>query len=304
MDMARSRKEMGSVYTTEIYIIWGGFRRRKCFVLPCIRSREENTMIYSASRRTDMPAFFPDAIVDRVRRSRKLEAIVLWTKDIRNLVRHLGLSWVVRSVPAVVQFTVTGLAGSVWEPRAPCLSEQLGELSEVAAILPRGAIRWRFDPILPGPDVPERFRRVKGGLETALGGLDGVTVSFPDPYRLAVARAGRAGLVWPRAAPAEKRDIVAMMAAEFPRPDGMEESRWRPVRLCCEPELLVLPGVGRARCIDGALFEKLYGLPLGNLEKDAGQRMACGCVKSTDIGSYAMRCPHRCLYCYARPEEG
>lgn len=249
-----------------------------------------------------MPAFFPDAIVDRVRRARKLEAIVFWTKDVRNLARHPELSRAARDVPAVVQFTVTGLAGGVWEPRVPRLSGQLGDLADLASRLPRGAIRWRFDPVMPGPDLGERFSRVKEELETALGALDDVIVSFPDPYRLAVGRAGKAGLSWPKPALAERRNILASMIAAFPRTAPDADGIRRPVKLCCEPDLLDLPGVGRASCIDGGLFERLYGLPLGGLEKDAGQRLACGCVKSTDIGSYAMRCPHRCLYCYANPE--
>lgn len=255
-------------------------------------------MIYSASRRTDMPAFFPDAIVDKVRRSRKLEAIVLWTKDIRNIIRHEGLARVITEVPCVVQYTVTGLAGSAWEPRVPALAEQLPELTELARRLPRGAVRWRFDPIFPGPDLRERFRRCKEMLENTLGDLEEVIVSFPDPYRHAVARAREAGHSWPAATRREKEEILAFMAGEFAGSEKAEAAV-TPVKLCCEPELEAVPGTGKASCIDGALFARLYGLPLDSLEKDPGQRLACGCVKSTDIGSYAMRCPHRCLYCYA-----
>lgn len=251
-------------------------------------------MIYLASRRTDMTAFFPDQLADRVQRSRKLEAIVLWTKDVRNLVRHPRLREVIARVPAVVQYTVTGLAGSVWEPRVPPLAARMDELRELAGMLPPGAVRWRFDPVVPRFDLEKRFAGVKAELESALGELDGVIVSFPDPYRHAVARAAAAGLEWPVVPPAARRETIAMMVDAFggPRPGG-------PVRLCCEPGLLELPGVAMARCVDGALFERLYGLPLGGLEKDSGQRAACGCVRSTDIGSYDMVCPHRCLYCYA-----
>lgn len=258
-------------------------------------------MIYSASRRTDMPAHFPDAIVERVDRSRKLEAIVFWTKDIRNFVRHPSLNRVIRTVPSIVQYTVTGLAGGVWEPNVCPLAGQLVELSELAGILPPGAIHWRFDPVLPDAGVLRRFRETKSALESILGPVDSATISFPDPYRKAVARTGAAGLAWPTLDRPGKESLIAMMAAEFAPPgDGGEECR--PIRLCCEPDLLGLPGVSRAKCVDGALVERLYGAPLGDLRKDGGQRAACGCVKSTDIGSYGMRCPHRCLYCYANPE--
>lgn len=243
-----------------------------------------------------MAAFFPERIVARVARSRKLDGIVFWTKDIRNLVRHPELARVVVSVPAVVQFTATGLAGGPWEPGAPPLDLLLPELRELAARLPRGAIRWRFDPIVAAPGLGERFCRIKEALDSALGGLADVTVSFPDPYKKAVARAGAAGLAWPVMTGAEKAAFVAFMAGEF----GLRDEP--PVKLCCEPDLLALPGVGQAHCVDGALFDRLYGLRLAELPKDAGQRRACGCSASTDIGAYDMVCGHGCRYCYANPE--
>lgn len=244
-----------------------------------------------------MPAFHPDRIVERVKRSRKLEGIVLWTKDIRNCVEHFGLASVMKTVPCLVNFTVTGLAGTEWEPRVPPLAEQVAALAEAGGRLPPGAIRWRFDPIIATEGWRERFACVKERLEKALGGLDHVTVSFPDAYRGAVRRVQRAALPWPGTARDEARRALAWMAGQFPV--GAEPR----VRLCCEPELLDIPGVGGARCIDSAVFDRLYGTAFGELGKDAGQRAACGCVQSTDIGSYALPCRHGCLYCYACPEE-
>ncbi len=267
---------------------------------PAEPDNPESIMIYSASRRTDMPAFFPDELAGRVKRSRKLEAIVFWTKDIRNLARHPDLSRIAVSVPSIVQYTVTGLAGGRWEPHVPPLADQMDALVELASRLPNGAVQWRFDPVIPSPDLLDRFRRMKGRLESALGQLDGVTVSFPDPYRHAVARAAAAGMAWPAVELERKKEIVALLAEEFfPLPPGEPA----PIRLCCQPELLELPCVRQAHCIDGALFEKLYALPLGGLPRDDGQRAQCGCTLSTDIGSYDMRCGHGCVYCYARRGE-
>jgi len=38
------------------------------------------------------------------------------------------------------------------------------------------------------------------------------------------------------------------------------------------------------------------------MKKDPSQRKACRCTYSRDIGDYAQRCRHSCLYCYANPE--
>ncbi len=36
--------------------------------------------------------------------------------------------------------------------------------------------------------------------------------------------------------------------------------------------------------------------------RDKGQRIACGCMKSKDIGEYNT-CPHLCEYCYANASK-
>lgn len=41
---------------------------------------------------------------------------------------------------------------------------------------------------------------------------------------------------------------------------------------------------------------------LESAPKDRGQRPACGCIPSRDIGAYGT-CPHLCVYCYANKSE-
>ncbi len=254
-------------------------------------------MIYSASRRTDMVSFAPDRIVEKVNRSRKLEAIVFWTKDPTNLIVHSSLSWIVKTIPSIVQLTITGLGGTAWEPHVPPTDEVVQAAKELASHIPANAIRWRFDPIIVTTDVMDRFLIVKEKLTQALGSVDEVITSFPDPYKKAVERVRMSGLSWPEVTEEQKKRIIATMVESF----GTDAVV--PVKLCCEPELFKLPGVGQAHCVDDALFKEIYGLDFGGLDKDPGQRVACGCVKSTDIGTYDLACPHACRYCYANPSK-
>ena len=57
-------------------------------------------------------------------------------------------------------------------------------------------------------------------------------------------------------------------------------------------------GIGRGACIDGALVREVCGKDL-EPGRDRGQRPACLCAKSVDIGGYGP-CPAACAYCYAR----
>lgn len=249
-------------------------------------------MIYSASRRTDLPAFYPEYVAERVRRSRKLEAIVFWTKDPRALCGP-ALRPILAKYPTVAQLTITGLGGGPWEPQVPPYGELTAALRELRQALPNGAVIWRFDPIIVTVDLFERFAAVRDWLIENLGPPAEPTVSFVDPYAKAVRRAQRHGLELPQPGAEERRAIIARLQEMAPTE----------LCACCEPELAALPGIRPARCIDGERFDRLFGTKFGALPKDGGQREACGCVRSTDIGSYDQLCGHNCRYCYARPEE-
>ena len=69
------------------------------------------------------------------------------------------------------------------------------------------------------------------------------------------------------------------------------------IESCAEKLDLSQAGVPAGSCIDKRRLERILGCGL-NAGKDRGQREACGCCESIDIGTYHT-CPAGCRYCYA-----
>jgi hypothetical protein len=84
---------------------------------------------------------------------------------------------------------------------------------------------------------------------------------------------------------------LAKRLAEEARRHGME------IQSCAERRDLSAFGVKAGKCIDEELNSRLFGVTVSAV-KDPGQRKACRCVESRDIGSYDT-CLFGCRYCYA-----
>lgn len=265
--------------------------------------------VISASRRTDMPACYFDSLSRFIRAGRaevpnpysgivhtvdlrpeSVHTLVLWSKDFANVLANPALFAPYR---LYFLFTINDLPAM--EPRVPPLDVRLDQLRELARRYGPERIGWRFDPVVFTTDSPAStlasFRLI--GEAAAASGVRRVIFSFLDMYGKVRERNSRynLGIVDP---PADvKRDYaagLAMVAGEL----GLD------LQSCCDA--VDTPGITPSACIDGALLGRLAGEP-ATLARDTGQRDACGCTKSRDIGSYReMPCAHGCLYCYANPE--
>ena len=264
-------------------------------------------MVISASRRTDIPSYYPDWFFNRIKEGYvfvrnpfnmhqvikvslspdAVDCIVFWTKNPAGMIGRLGE---IKEYHYYFQFTLNPYGEDV-EPGLPPGKESIirtfMKLSEKVG--PERVI-WRYDPILVSKKYSINYHMHHFG-ETAMR-LKGCTgkciISFIDLYRKIANNIKSLGL---RTITAENKLEIAAGFSKIAGELGIS------IETCAESIDLSGCGIGHGKCIDGKLIEKLTGCKL-NGKKDKGQRPECGCVKSIDIGMYNT-CPSGCKYCYA-----
>jgi len=258
----------------------------------------------------------------------EVDCLVFWTRNPRQIaVRAAELESLGHRFYAHV--TITGYPPSL-EPGALRDAESTAAFSALADRVGPGRALWRYDPIILSRELDPDFHR--RNFETLAAALEGrterVTLSMIDEYartRSRLERAGLSGVVFgsPRA-PAASRGLAAEdnlgipLNPALPAPPSAPPSaqpmapypelladlaaiaraRGMEIVACAEPYDLSGLGIGRGACVDAALIEKLFDIKIAPA-KDRGQRKACGCAPSVDIGEYG-RCRRGCAYCYAR----
>jgi hypothetical protein len=287
-------------------------------------------VIVSASRATDIPAFFPDWLMNRLRAGycawinpfnaqqkvyvafRRTRAIVFWSKNPRPLMEHLdeidrmGIGY-------YFQFSLNDYESEGIEPGVPALSHRIETFRRLADRIGSNRVIWRFDPLLLSDHitVDELLSRLFRLADQLRGATEKLVFSFADisAYRKVKANLGRSGGGY-REFTEEEKLRFAEGLAPLKKEAGLR------LATCAETIDLSCYGVEHNKCIDDELLAGLYpedqslmqflgqgqedmfsgGATVGL--KDIGQREECGCILSKDIGAYNT-CPHLCSYCYA-----
>jgi hypothetical protein len=256
--------------------------------------------VISASRRIELPGFFPDRLADFLSekcRPERVHSVVIWSKDPKNLIEHPRLRGTLELYDQIfLHWTITGMGGSLLEPGIPSVDESLSLVPRIVEWIgsPR-RVRIRFDPvvhvIMPDGNRFTNLDRFTAVAEEAKRfGVDSLVTSWMDTYRKVVSRLRKYGI-----------EIVALNEEARKSEENwmLGEAERIGVRLmgCC------VPGLPSARCIDGGLLTELHPRNLqADVIKAKDQRPQCGCTASWDIGWY-LPCPGGCLYCYANPKE-
>lgn len=265
-------------------------------------------MIISASRRTDIPAFYSDWFMKRVAEGfvmvrnpmnanqvrtvslepASMECIVFWTKNPANMLDKLK-ELDDRGIHYYFQFTLTPYDRTI-EQGLPDKSEVVETFIELSERIGREKVIWRYDPILitRDLDLEYHFRSFETLASRLAGHTEKCIISFVDFY--SKCRKRLRGL---EAEETDKEKVYAV-AEVFSR---ICKSKNLALETCAEEFDLSRFGISHGKCIDDRLISRITGKTVEGV-KDRYQRELCGCVAGVDIGEYNT-CSHHCLYCYA-----
>ncbi len=263
-------------------------------------------MIVSASRRTDIPAYYADWFFRRLEERYVLvrnpmnprcvsrvdlspdavDGIVFWTKDPSPMLCRLDA---LKDYAYYFQFTLTAYDTDI-EAKLPAKAALVDEFKELADSVGPQRVIWRYDPILLNSRYTEAYhlRHFEWMARRLAGYTDKCITSFIDFYPKIAAAVKTLGI---SPIPDEQKFRMVKNLSEAAYAYGLV------VETCAEAIDLSSLGIGHARCIDAQRLSRIAGRSV-SARKDCNQRPACGCAASVDIGAYNT-CPHGCRYCYA-----
>ncbi|MFO7976344.1 MAG: DUF1848 domain-containing protein [Candidatus Hydrogenedentota bacterium] len=274
-------------------------------------------MIISASRRTDIPAFYSKWFMGRIRegfcevanpfspsqvsrvslRPDDVDVVVFWTRNAAPLLPHLR-ELDKRGYRYYFLYTVLDYP-ELLEPHTPAFETRVETFRRLADTIGAERVIWRYDPIVLSTITPvefhkETFARIAADLHKS---TDRCVISFVDIYRKLTRRLRwleQHGCTIREPNPDETAELAYFISS-------CAQNHGMLVQSCAETIDLTPWNIPPGQCIDDAYIGAIFGLAVDSM-KDPSQRPACGCVVSKDIGSYDT-CLHGCRYCYATSSE-
>ena len=275
-------------------------------------------LIISASRATDIPAFYADWFFRRLDEGyirwrnpfsgqdsyvsfKNSRFIVFWSKNPKLLLPYLSVLKE-RGIGCYIQFTLNDYEAEGLEPNIPPLEQRIETFRSFVDGLGIGAVVWRFDPLIFTDKINidtllEKIAHIADALD---GYAENLVFSFADiaSYKKVSRNLHQSGIDYREWDEESMREFASRLST-------LNRDNWNfRLTTCAERIDLSEYGIEHNRCIDPELISRLSPEDtvlqnfLYNAKTDNGQRKACGCILSKDIGAYNT-CPHGCLYCYA-----
>lgn len=275
-------------------------------------------LIISASRATDIPAFYTDWFFRRLGKGYvrwrnpfsgqdsyvsfgNTRFIVFWSKNPAPLLPQLS-TLKERGIGCYIQYTLNDYETEGLEPNVRPLQQRIETFRRLVDVLGFGGVVWRFDPLILTDriHIDTLLEKIAHIADALVGYTEKLVFSFADieSYKKVSRNLRQSGINYREWNEDSMREFASRLST-------LNRDNWNfRLATCAERIDLSKYGIEHNRCIDPELISRLapndpiLQNSLYNAKTDSGQRKACGCILSKDIGAYNT-CPHGCLYCYA-----
>ena len=287
-------------------------------------------VIISASRATDIPAFFADWFRNRFKigyikwinpfngkplyvNFDNTRLIVFWSKNPEPMIKHLDYFDSI-GVNYYFQYSLNDYEIEGLEAGVPSKKKRIETFKRLSNRLGKSRVIWRYDPLLITKNLSmdallERIERIGDELYKYTNKL---VFSFADISAYKKVQNNLKNVPYIEF-DSQKMEYMAKHISQMARRWGIE------VATCSEKIDLDKFNIKHNKCVDDDLMieqfyhdqklmkflgvevnKGLFGIEIKKTKenKDKGQREDCGCIVAKDIGQYNT-CVHKCIYCYA-----
>lgn len=296
-------------------------------------------IIISASRSTDIPAFYSDWFIKRIKEGyvkwknpfngvplyvtfNKVRLFVFWSKNPKPMLKYLEFLNE-KSYNYYFQFTLNDYDKEKLEPRVPNVQSRIETFQQLSERIGKEKVIWRFDPLILTDKigVDELLRKVENIGNQLKNHTEKLVFSFADIkiYNKVQNNLRKNSIPY--------QEFNERTMNEFALGLQSLNNNWNfELATCAEHIPLEKYGITHNKCVDDDLMIKLFsqdrvlmdflGVKIAPADifnhtpsitktrdnKDKGQRQFCGCIIGKDIGEYNT-CPHLCEYCYANSSK-
>lgn len=265
-------------------------------------------MILNTGMRTDIPAFFTEWFMNRIRTGYVLvrnpyrsdwitryelnpdvvDCLVFCTKNPEPMLKYMD------ELKRFQQYwfvTITPYGKDI-EPNVPPKETVMQNFIRLSDAVGIHCVCWRYDPIFIDNiyTVERHISDFEQMCKTLSGHTEVCVISFIDLYEKV-----KRNFPQVREVSVQERIQIGKSFVAIGKRYGIT------IKGCAEGTELAAYGVDCTGCMTKETFEKAMGCKL-NVPKKKSPRAECDCLLGTDIGAYDT-CGHLCRYCYANSNQ-